>query len=221
MEKVLEFLRELAANNDREWFEVNKDRYNESRSKILFLTEVLIHEIRNFDPSIQQPEAKNCIFRIFRDVRFSNDKRPYKTNFGSYIARGGRKSNRAGYYFHIEPEGSFIGGGLYMPAADDLKAIRNHIIKFPENFIEILEDPEFKSALPEMFDHQLKTAPQGFPKDHPLIHLLRYRSFAFSAHVPDELLTGGKFIETAVSAFHQMHRVNQFLNEALEVAGEK
>ena len=221
MEKVLEFLRKLAANNNREWFEANKEWYNESRNKILFLTEVLINEIRSFDPSIQQPGAKDCIFRIFRDVRFSNDKRPYKTNFGSYIADGGRKSNRAGYYFHIEPENSFAGGGIYMPAASDLKAIRNHIMKFPEIFNEILEDPEFNAALPEMFDHQLKTAPQGLPKDHPQIHLLRYRSFAFSSRIPDEVLTGGKFIDSAVGAFQQMHRVNQFLNEALEEADKK
>lgn len=221
MEKVLEFLRELAANNNRDWFEANKERYTESRNKILFLTEVLIHEIRSFDPSIQLPDAKDCIFRIFRDVRFSNDKRPYKTNFGSYIAVGGRKSKLAGYYFHIEPEGSFVGGGVYMPEAEILKAIRNHILKYPENFTEILDDPKFRAALPEMFDHQLKTAPQGFPKDHPLIHLLRYRSFAFSAHVPDEVVTGGKYIETTVSAFRQMHRVNQFLNEALEETAKK
>lgn len=221
MEKVLEFLRQLAANNNREWFEANKMWYNESRNKILFVTEVLINEIRSFDPGIQLPEAKDCMFRIFRDVRFSNDKRPYKTNFGSYIAKGGRKSQMAGYYFHIEPEGSFVGGGIYMPPGEALKSIRNHIARFPETYTSITEEPEFRKKLPLMFDDQLKTAPQGFPKDHPYIHLLRYKSFAWSAPVDDGLITEGKLIETAVSVYKQLHKINDFLNEALENVNEK
>ena len=92
MIQVIQFLNELSENNNREWFQNNKKRYDESREKVLFLTEVVINEIRKFDPDVPFLEPKDCLFRIFRDVRFSNDKRPYKTNFGSYIAKGGRKS---------------------------------------------------------------------------------------------------------------------------------
>jgi uncharacterized protein (TIGR02453 family) len=219
MEKVLEFLRTLAANNNREWFEANKDSYIESRKKILFLTDVLINEIRKFDATIQLPDASECMFRIFRDVRFSNDKRPYKTNFGSYIAKGGRKSELPGYYFHIEPESSFAGGGIYMPGNDSLKAIRQHIEKYPDVFTEIIENPQFKAFFPDMFDHQLKTAPQGFAKDHPYIRLLRYKSFAFSAPVTDEELIQGHFVERMMQAFKELHKVNEFLNEALDGRG--
>jgi uncharacterized protein (TIGR02453 family) len=216
MEKVLQFLRELSENNDRLWFEANKAGYTESRNKVLFVTDVLINEIRKFDDHIPHLDSKDCMFRIFRDVRFSNDKRPYKTNFGSFISKGGRKSECAGYYFHIEPGQSFMGGGIYMPAAEPLKAIRNYISRFPHEFLEIINQPEFKPVFPEMYDHRLKTAPKGFAKDHEFIHLLRYKSFTFTVSISDEELVNGKFIEKAVEAFRQLQKVNAYLNEALE-----
>lgn len=215
MEKVLQFLRELSENNTREWFDTNRDRYQASREKVLFLTDVLVNEIRKFDSEIPVLDAKDCMFRIFRDVRFSNDKRPYKTNFGSFISKGGRKSQYPGYYFHIEPGESFVGGGVYMPDAEPLKAIRQYISRFPEEFTEIINQPEFKTVFPEMYDHQLKTAPKGFPKDHEFIHLLKYKSFVFSKPVSDEELVKGDFIQIAVNSFKQLQKVNAFLYDAL------
>ncbi len=215
MEKVLQFLKELSAHNNREWFEANKPWYVESRQKILFITDVLINEIRKFDHSIPLLDAKNCMFRIFRDVRFSNDKRPYKVNFGSFIAKGGRKSECPGYYFHIEPGNSFIGGGLYMPAAAPLKAVRDHIASAGHEFSEIINDPEFKTELPEMYDDRLKTAPKGFPKDHEFIELLRYKSFAFSKPVSDETLLKGSFLDKAAETYRTLYKANEFLHEAL------
>jgi uncharacterized protein (TIGR02453 family) len=215
MEQVLQFLHELAENNNREWFEANRSRYTQSREKMLFLTDVLINEIRKFDSEIAPLNPKDCLFRIFRDVRFSKDKRPYKTNFGSFIAPGGRKSGHAGYYFHIEPSGSFVGGGIYMPPAAPLKAIRKQIERHPEEFLGIINNPDFKSIFPEMMDHQLKTAPKGFAKDHPQIHLLRYKSFAFSARLDNEVLISGDFIGEAVKAYRELHKANTFLNEAI------
>jgi uncharacterized protein (TIGR02453 family) len=214
MEKVLQFLRELSKNNTREWFDANRDRYQESKEKVLFVTDVLVNEIRKFDPEIPVLNAKDCMFRIFRDVRFSNDKRPYKTNFGSFISKEGRKSQFPGYYFHIEPGESFVGGGVYMPAAEPLKAIRQYISRFPEEFLEIINQPEFKSVYPEMYDHQLKTSPKGFPKDHEYIHLLRYKSYVFSSPVSDQKITNGDFIEIAVDAFKQLHKFNAYLYDA-------
>ncbi len=221
MEKVLQFLEELAANNNRDWFNANRDRYEECRGKILFVTEILINEISKFDPDVTIMNPKDCMFRIFRDVRFSNDKRPYKTNFGSFIARGGRKSDRAGYYFHVEPGGSFIGGGVYHPAAAPLKAIRLHIDKHPDEFVQIIEDKEFKSVFPEMYDDKLQTAPKGFAKDHEYINLLRYKSFVFSTDVDKKNLTFENFLEYAANAYKQLAKVNLFLNEALDMYQEK
>ena len=137
MEKVLQFLQDLSQNNNKEWFHANRKRYEENRDKVLFITEVLIHELGKFDNTIAGVSPKDCMFRIFRDVRFSKDKRPYKTNFGSFIAKGGRKSLKAGYYFHIDPAGSFVGGGMYMPPAATLKAIRNYLAEEGEEFLEI------------------------------------------------------------------------------------
>jgi uncharacterized protein (TIGR02453 family) len=215
MDKVLEFLQELTENNNREWFNNNKDRYNESKEKILFLTDVLINEIGEFDSGVRGVSPKDCIFRIFRDVRFSKDKIPYKTNFGSFIARGGRKSMNPGYYFHIEPGQSFIGGGVYMPPAEPLRSIRNFMAENAPEFKSIINDSAFKNIFPEMYDHQLKTAPKGFAKDHEHIKFLRYKSIVFSMPLDNNTVTGKDFIENAVNAFRQLQKVNGFLNEAL------
>lgn len=216
MEDVLKFLSQLSKNNTREWFDANRDWYKKSREKILFTTDLFINEIRKFDAEIPVMDPKECMFRIFRDVRFSDDKRPYKTNFGSFIAKGGRKSRNAGYYFHVEPGESFIGGGVYMPDKEPLKAIRQYISRFPDEFLEIINHPDFKAIYPEMYDHQLKTAPKDFPKDHPYIHLLRYKSFVFSAPLTNEELKNGKFIDKSVNAFNQLHKINSWLNDALK-----
>lgn len=216
MEKVLQFLRDLSKNNTRDWFDANRDRYHESRKKVLFLTELLMNEIRKFDPEIPVLNPKDCLFRIFRDVRFSNDKRPYKTNFGSFIAKGGRKSQNPGYYFHIEPGESFVGGGVYMPAAAALKSIRKSIAQFPEEFTGILNEPRFKVVYPELYDHQLKTAPKGFPKDHEYIHLLRYKSYVCATTIDDNMLTDGSFLEKTVEAYRQLYPFNAFLSAALK-----
>jgi uncharacterized protein (TIGR02453 family) len=216
MYKVLEFLDALSKNNNREWFHENKKCYEESRDKFLFLTDVMINEIRKFDPEIPAMNPKDCMFRIFRDVRFSNDKRPYKTNFGSYISKGGRKGIYAGYYFHISPEENFVGGGIYMPMAEPLKAVREYIAENADEFLEITNQPEFKKMYPEMYDDKLKTAPKGFPKDHEHIHLLRYKSYIFSHSLSRNEIIGEKYIEKIVTAFRVLQPFNQYLNKAIE-----
>lgn len=216
MLQVIEFLQDLSENNNREWFQKNKKRYDESREKILFLTEVLINELREFDSDIPALEPKDCIFRIYRDVRFSNNKSPYKTNFGSFIAKGGRKSVYAGYYFHIEPNGCFVGGGVYMPAAETLKAIREYIAENGEEFLTIINNKDFKKFYPEMIDDKLKTSPKGFSAEHEFIDLLRYKSFAFSSQLNKSQILADDFIQYLVESFKILHPVNRFLNEAIE-----
>jgi len=212
----MEFLEELARNNNREWFQKNKKWYEESRDKFLFLTDVMINEIRKFDPEMPALAPKDCMFRIFRDVRFSTDKSPYKTNFGSFISKGGRKGIFSGYYFHISPDENFVGGGIYMPPAEPLKAVRDYIAENADEFLEIVNQKEFKKMYPSMFDDKLKTAPKGFPKDHEHIELLKYKSYIFSHLLSRKDISEEKYIEKMVTAFRLLQPFNRFLNEAIE-----
>lgn len=216
MEKVLQFLTELSKNNNREWFQQNKKWYDESKEKVLFLTDVLINEIGKFDDSVRGLQPKDCMFRIFRDVRFSNDKSPYKTNFGSFICPGGRKSMNPGYYFHLEPSGCFVAGGIYMPPAETLRAVRSYLADHAEEFLEITQDSDFKTKFPEMYDDQLKTAPKGFPKDHEHVDLLKYKSFIFSKTLNDKEVKSREYLELMVDSFRTVSPLNHFLYQALD-----
>lgn len=215
MDKVLDFLKELSKNNNREWFNDNRIWYEESRNKMRFLSDVLINEIGKFDSAVAGISGKDCVYRIFRDVRFSKDKRPYKTNFGSFICSGGRKSMNPGYYFHIEPGACFIGGGIYMPPAEQLRAIRNFMAEHADEFLDLTQEPDFKKNFPEMLEDRLKTSPKGFPKDHEFIKVLRYKSFIFSKALSDSIVSGDKYLENMVDSFHQLSPINAFLYEAL------
>ncbi len=216
MKAILEFLDDLDKNNNREWFNANRERYESARDKVLFMNELFINEIRKFDKDIPAMDPKECLFRIYRDIRFSPDKRPYKTHFGSYVAKGGFKSNRAGYYFHIQPGESFLGGGIWMPPADVLKALRFAIYDQPEEYLSILNDPGFKRYFTEFEGEKLKTAPKGFPPDFKYIDLLKPKSYAVGMSLSDDDLVNGKLIETGVNAFRELYKLNRFLNSALE-----
>jgi len=216
MEKLMNFLTDLTRNNNREWFKTNHQRYEEARDQMLFFTGIMIQEIRKFDPEIPLVSPKECLFRIFRDVRFSNDKRPYKTHFGSYISPGGRKADRAGYYLHLEPGSSIIAGGIWNPEAAALRAVRMEIQDNAEEFKEILNKEEFKKRYPAIEGEKLKTAPKGFDKDFVDIDLLRYKSYAFSTPVTDMQVLNGDFIGYAVNACQELFSVNRFLNSALD-----
>ncbi len=216
MEKVLQFLEDLSENNNREWFNKNRSRYEESRDKIVFFIDVLINEIKVFDPSIAGVNPKDCIYRIFRDVRFSKDKRPYKTNFGAFISQGGRKSIYPGYFFHIEARQSFFGGGIYMPEPAILKTVRKFIAENGAEFLEIINEPEFKAVYPELYNHQLKTAPRGFAKNHEFIDLLKYKSYVFVKYSDNKIIKENSFIDDMIQAYRQLYNANVFLREAIE-----
>ena len=216
MQEVLNFLSELRKNNNKEWFDQNRDRYQECRKKVLFLTELIIHEVGRFDPEVGAQNPKDCVFRIFRDVRFSVDKTPYKTNMGSFIVKGGKKSFCAGYYLHIEPGASFVGGGSYCPPADALKAIRTEIFDNPEEFKQLIFKESFRKVYPALYDDKLKTAPKGFPKDFPDIDLLKYKSFAFGQNLEDSVVTSDAFVGRVVASMKELYPVNRFLNVALD-----
>jgi len=213
---IYQYLLELRENNNRDWFHANKDQYNQAKKDFEQFIELSIEQIKIIDPSVAGNNAKDCIFRIFRDVRFSNDKRPYKTNFGAFIARGGRKSKYGGYYIHIEPEQCFLGGGSYMPESKTLKAIREEIFHHPEEFKNIVENPEFVKHYPELYGDKLKTAPRGYAKDFEHIKLLNYKHYAVSKSVSDEIVNSDKFPIAIQEAFEALHPLNQFLNDIIE-----
>lgn len=216
MKEILDFLSDLEKNNNREWFNDNRQRYQITKERFLSLTEILINELRLIDEDIPALSAKDCMFRIFRDVRFSNNKEPYKTNYGSFMTPGGRKSFYAGYYIHIQPGQSFIGGGVYMPPSPQLKAIRQEIYENPEEFIELIEDKDFKENFGSIWGEKLKTAPRGYPKDWEHIDLIRYKSYVASHAVSDEFLKSEDMIKRIVDIYETLYPLNRYLNDILK-----
>jgi len=216
MKEILGFLKDLEANNTREWFDKNREKYEHTRKKFLSVTTLLIDEIRQFDNEIPALNPRDCVFRIFRDVRFSNDKRPLKSNYGCFIARGGRKSGFAGYYLHIQPGECFISGGIYMPPPEHLNAIRQEIYYHPQNYIDLIENIGFKSTYTLDYSDKLKTAPKGYPKDWEHLELIKNRSYAFGHKVEEEELYASDFLKKAVELFIIIHPLNRYLNLAID-----
>ncbi len=176
---VIPFLTDLSKNNNKEWFDANKVRYKAALADFTGFVDQLILKLTSFNPKLSGLMAKDCVFRIYRDVRFSNDKTPYKNHFGAYIAPNGRKNKLSGFYIHIEPTGnSFTGGGIFMPEAPVLKALRNEFYQVPEELLELINAPDFKKYFTHLWDEdKLKTAPKGFPKDFEHIELLKHKSY--------------------------------------------
>ncbi|MBT30285.1 MAG: TIGR02453 family protein [Thalassobius sp.] len=215
MKNILSFLSALQENNNKEWMDANKPEYQAARKTFMSFVTELIQKTAAFDPTITGLLAKDCVFRINRDIRFSNDKRPYKTNMGAFIASGGKKTKGAGYYIHLQPENCFIGGGIYMPAAPELAKIRQEIDYNAPSLIEILSEDKFKNTFGEMDGDKLKTAPKGYPKDHPHIELLRLKSFTVFTKVPESEVTQEAFLDNVAAKFKVMYPFNNFLNTAV------
>lgn len=213
---TFDFLSRLKENNSREWFLENKKSYEAAKKEVEAFVAALIPELSKLDPGIQSPEVKDCMFRIFKDVRFSKDKSPYKTNFGAFIGRGGRKTTFPGYYIHIEPGASMIAGGVYMPPPDVLKLLRNEIYFNGAEFRKILEAKGFQKFFGKLdeFD-KLKKPPKDYPVDFPDIDLLKYKSYIVSAIVLDEKVLASDYAHYALEVCRAMLPLNAFLNRAI------
>jgi uncharacterized protein (TIGR02453 family) len=215
--ETFQFLKELKSNNSKEWFDENRATYVVLRKEFEDFVNLIIGEIGIFDKEASQTTAKASIFRINRDIRFSNDKLPYKTNFGAFMAKGGRKGINAGYYIHIEPGECFLAGGIYMPSGPMLKAIRTEIYENIEVFKTIIGQPSFiKHFGKEFWGEMLKTAPKGFPKDFPDLKYLKYKHYTLVKNEQDSLYLKSNFIDEIREVFRAMTPFNAFLNRALE-----
>ncbi|MCH7409939.1 DUF2461 domain-containing protein [Belliella sp. DSM 111904] len=214
--QYLEFLKDLAENNSKEWMDENRDRYLLVKDRFLREVGEMLEEIKVWEPGMLNLKAKDCVFRQNRDVRFSQNKAPYKTNLAAYFAVGGKKSEGPGYYVHIQPGSSFIAGGIWMPPADVLKKIRQEIDYSGDQLLAILENPNFKNWFTGIEGDQLKTSPRDYEIDHPHIELLRFKSFIVSTPLSDQEIKSGKFKEKALSAFKIMKPFHDFLHQAIE-----
>jgi uncharacterized protein (TIGR02453 family) len=215
-EKSFTFLRLLQKNNNREWFNANKSLYDEAKQEFEHITELLIHEIASFDKGISGLVPKDCIFRIYRDVRFSADKSPYKTNFGAYLSKGGKKSFFAGYYLHLEPKESLLAGGIYMPPPNVLKVVRQEIYENIEEFKGIISEPSFVKHFGGFSGDKLRTAPKGFPKEFPDIDLLKYKNYTVLESLTDAELSKDNILLQLKEGFKVMYSLNKFLNNAIK-----
>ncbi len=216
MNNIFPFLESLTQNNNREWFAANKSLYLKAHSEFEALMSQIINGVNDFDKSIGIIHAKDCIFRLYRDVRFSHNKEPYKTNFGGFIVKNGRKSPNGGYYLHLDLEESFIGGGIHMPMPDALKAIRNEIYFNGDEFYKIITAPAFKSMFGALSsEDKLKKPPKGFDPEFQYIDLLKYKSYTvFQSFDPNEI-TSGDFVPKVLKVFKTMKPFLDFLNRAI------
>jgi uncharacterized protein (TIGR02453 family) len=201
--ETLTFLRALKKNNNRPWFEKHKETYEE---KVKFPMQCLIAglavRMRDVTPAIEF-NPKRSIFRVYRDVRFSKNKAPYKTSIAASFQIGGRKgpAEAAGLYVGVEPGEVFIGGGVYMPWGEQLKSIRRSIASRPEEFLEVIENPRFKKRFGGLMGEKLVKAPLGYPKDHPMITHLRHKQFFVGVELEEKACHSPRFEETVAKVF--------------------
>ena len=214
---LVTFLTELRANNKRSWFQDNAERYESDVREPAF---AFIREFRGPLAKVskhfvaEDKKVGGALMRIHRDVRFSKDKSPYKAHFSGTMKRD-TKWLRGGYYFHIEPGGSFVGGGFWGPNAADLKRIRQELAADSEPLRKIIAAPEFLETFGELQGEQLKTAPQGYSQDHPNIDLLRYKQFLVSQSYTDKEVMSADLLDKMVLAFQRMRPFFDYMSEVL------
>ena len=214
----VQFLDDLKANNNRDWFLDNKKRYEVFKKDYYQFVADFLDAMKPFDPSLEMLEVKNCTFRINRDIRFSKDKSPYKDHLGVWISSGVKGMNRSGYYVHIARSGSFIAGGFYCPEAEDLKKVRKEIAFFYDDLEEIIKNKNFQKEFGD-FDRNekslLKNPPRGYEKDHPAIEFLKLKSFETSQKFDFEEILKEDFVTKMSKKLLVLKPLNDFINRAL------
>ena len=215
---TLNFLAELGENNYREWFHANKKRYESARDNVLAVAAKIFEEIQKFDGKIIFDDPKKCMFRIYRDTRFSHDKEPYKTNIGVVFSPDGtKKCSLSSYYLHIEPKGCFVSCGVYMPDAQIIKSIRDAIYEDFENFLEIIENKNFKKTFGSLCRDEdvLTRVPVGYDKSSPAAEFLKLKHFYVFQPVPDTDVCSSDFVSKAAEICKLAKPLQYWLNRAI------
>ncbi|WP_175622509.1 DUF2461 domain-containing protein [Chryseobacterium schmidteae] len=213
--KVFDFLKLIEKNNNREWFNDNKDLFLEAQSDFQDFTEELISEMGKFDENILKLDAKKSLLRIYRDTRFSKDKTPYKNYFGASLGMG-KINTKAGFYLHVEPGKSFLGSGIYLPDSPVLKEIRKEISLFKDDFLKAIEDKDFKKYYTELDqEHKLKNVPQGFEKEDPMGEYLKLKSFIGVHNMPNKDLMEKNAAKNISKIFEAAKPLNDFLDTSI------
>lgn len=220
---TLDFIKDLQQNNERGWFQENKHRYEAAKQDFLELVQNIITNAATFEPALAGQAAKDTMFRIYRDIRFSNNKTPYKNHICAYLAEGGRKTINPGYYLHISPNNqSFLAVGLWMPPAPELKAVRQEIDYNFDELNNILQTPAFKKYFKQVEGEKLKTNPKGYDSENPAIDLLRHKSWSVSYPLSDALLLSDDLHETLISLMKTSKpMIDFFIRPLYDLAEEK
>ena len=216
MKDIFNYLKRLSQNNNREWFKENKEEYDTLRVVFEFLVQQLIDELSKFDTSLLGVSAKSCIFRIYRDIRFSYDKTPYKPYFSAWITRNGRKGEYPGYYIHIEPGNVHLAAGVWHPDPKLLKMIRAEIYENYDEFKKIVQNKKFIDLFGEIRGDMLKSTPKGYDKDFEGAKYLKYKDYFIEHPVNDLFFNKETWIADSVQILGQTKQFNNFLTEVVD-----
>lgn len=217
--EALQFFEDLVANNNTEWMHANKKRYENFKKDYHQYIASVLAEMKPLDKTLEPLEVKNCTFRINRDIRFSKDKSPYKTNIGIWFTQNKNSKNSPGYYIHYEKGRSFIAGGVWCPEPEELKKIRKEIEFFHDDLEKVVNDKSFKKEFGQLTrddTNSLKNAPKGFDPNHPAIEFLKLKSYTASQKIDDKIFTEPDFSKKIAQKLIALKPMNDFLKRALE-----
>ncbi len=220
LKSTLHFLEGLKRNNNKTWFDLNREKYNSAKNNFDEIVSLLLEQMILFDEDLKDLLSKNCTFRINRDIRFSKDKTPYKVSLSASFNKGGKKSINAGYYFHLQPGGnSFVGGGLWMPEANELKKLRQEIDYCFADFKKIINATSFKKHYGQLEKDEkqmLVNIPKGYEKENPAADFLRMKSFIATKNLSDEEVTSNDLVKETADAFKALIPLIKFINRSFE-----
>ena len=213
LKDVLDFLSDLALNNERTWFEEHRVAFEKARLTFEKLVDELIRRLSAFEDTTGVT-ARDSVFRIYRDIRFSKDKTPYKTWMAALIAAGGKKSGRYGYGLHVGPNDTMAAGGLWDPRPEQLALFRRAIDRDARAFFDLIEAPEFVRTFGGLKGEKLKGAPRGYAKDHPAVEFLKFKEVYVARSFPDQAVIADDFVDQLAGAFRVMKPFLDYLNAA-------
>lgn len=217
MKQTLQFLKKLKKNNNSEWMREHKEEYLAAKKEFEFLVQELITRIGMWDSKLPYLEPKNCVFRLNRDVRFSDDKRPYKENFGAFFAYGGKKGGLPGYYLNVSPKEIFVAGGVWMPEPPQLLKLRRYISENGDELKSIVSQTKFKKIFTKLSTQQmLKRPPKGFDPENPYVEFLKLKSFTVSKDLTEADALKKNFGLLVDKNFQLIKPLNSFLLKGLE-----